>query len=176
MQIENLRQWEKVEFVIRRHWIVFFRIWFYAITGVIIWVLLLGILGTYVWVLFLMNIFWMFFALFLYIDWLNNELDLLVITNNRIICVEQKSFLNRAVWECNLGQVQEVTSEIQWFFSNILNYGTIIIKTAGSTTNLDMTYAPDPLNNCRKILNVVDHYRDSHSFSNEQARAEPIST
>lgn len=87
-----------------------------------------------------------------------------VITNNRIVWVEQKSFLNRAVTECNLGQVQEVNSITKGLFANIFNYGTISIQTAGNMTNLEMTFAPLPLIQSRKILNIVDHYRDKHSY------------
>jgi len=49
-----------------------------------------------------MILFWMVFSIFLYISWLNNELDLFVVTNNRIIGVEQVSFLNRTISEANL--------------------------------------------------------------------------
>lgn len=54
------------------------------------------------------TIFWLFYSLFLYINWVNYELDIFVITNNRIICVEQHSFLNRTVGETTLDKVQEV--------------------------------------------------------------------
>ncbi|USN57972.1 MAG: PH domain-containing protein [Candidatus Peribacteria bacterium] len=93
-------------------------------------------------------------------------------TNNRIIGVEQISFLNRKVTECNLGQVQEVNSETKGFFANVLNYGTIYIQTAGSSANLKMDFAPDPLQSSRKVLNIVDDYRDTHnsmaSFKREE--------
>jgi len=68
--------------------------------------------------------------MFLYISWLNHELDLFVITNNRVICIEQKSFLNRAVGECTLDKIQEVSIETKGFFANVLDYGTVTLKTA----------------------------------------------
>lgn len=83
-----------------------------------------------------------------------------VVTNNRIIGIEQISFLNRVVSECNLGQVQEVNSSTKWLFSNLFNYGTLSIQTAGKWSNFIMEFCPDVLENARKVLNVVDHYRD----------------
>lgn len=85
-----------------------------------------------------------------------------VITNNRIVWIEQISFLNRVVSECNLGQVQEVNSSTKGFFANILNYGTVTIQTAGNATNFLMDFCPNSLENARKILNIVDAYRDKH--------------
>ncbi len=69
-----------------------------------------------------MIVFLLFFIMFLYIEWLNHELDLYIVTNNRIIGVEQISFLNRTVSECSLGQVQEVNSKTKGLFANILIY------------------------------------------------------
>ncbi len=86
-----------------------------------------------------------------------------IITNNRIIWVEQIAFLNRTVSECNLWQVQEVNSRTKWFFANILNYWTILIQTAWNAQTLRMDFAPDSLQKSRKILNIVDAYRDMYS-------------
>lgn len=175
VHLNNLREGEKVEMVIRRHWIVFVVVALYGVFGVIISISLLSILGMNNWSYLLNIAFWMNYSLFLYITWLNHELDLIVVTNNRIICVEQKSFLNRSVGECNLWQVQEVTSETKGFFSNILDYGNILIKTAGNTSNFDMTLAPTPLTKSRTMLNIVDHYRDTHSFKNKEEEAKRAS-
>lgn len=86
-----------------------------------------------------------------------------VVSNNRVIWIDQVSFLNRKVSECNLWQVQEVNSKTSWLFANIFNYWTISIQTAWSTTTLRMDFAPDSIQEARKILNIVDDYRDSHS-------------
>jgi len=137
--------------------------------------ILLGILGFQVWNYMLLIIFWMFFSVFLYIEWLNHELDLIVITNNRVIVIEQKAFLNRTQGECNLGQVQECTAHTKGFFSNIFDFGDILIKTAGNTSNFDMTFAPRPNGCSRDIINMADHYRDTHSFKNKEEEAKPLS-
>ena len=85
-----------------------------------------------------------------------------VITDNRIIWVEQIGFLNRKVSECNLWQVQEVWSHTKGLLANLLNYGTVKIQTAWNATNFHMSYSPLPLENSRKILNIVDNYRDEN--------------
>jgi len=163
LNLENMRPWEKISMVIRRHWITYFILWSYFFIGLVITISLYFILWAWIWTNLLQIIFWLFFSLFLYIEWLNHELDLFIVTNNRIIWVEQKSFLDRTVSECNLWQVQEVNSSTKWFFSNIFNYGSIFIQTAWSSATLKMDFAPNSLQWARKMLNIVDEYRNKHS-------------
>jgi uncharacterized membrane protein YdbT with pleckstrin-like domain len=92
---------------------------------------------------------------------MDHELDMYIITNNRIIGVDQVWFLNRKVSECNLWQVQEVWNQTKWLLANLLNYGSITIQTAWNATNFTMDLSPNPIENSRKILNEVDKYRDS---------------
>lgn len=176
VQLKNLRPWESVDTVIRRHWIVFFVVGLYflggwVISGIIFFLFGFGASG------FALNIlFWMYYSMFLFIMWLNHELDLIVVTNNRVICIEQKSFLNRNVAETTLDKVQEAGIETKWFFANILDYGTMTLKTAGASSYFDMTFVPRPMEQGRHINNIVDKYRDTHSFrtKDEVARMKQV--
>ncbi len=98
-----------------------------------------------------------------------------VITNNRIIGIEQVSFLNRVVSECGLWQIQEVNSSTRGLLSNIFNYGTLTLQTSWRSSHFIMDYCPDVLSSARKVLNVVDYYRDHESGilqSDEKAKTE----
>lgn len=161
IKLENLRSGEMVEKVIRRHWIVFVVMGMYAFWGLIFTLILPFVLGMGAIGFLAITIFWLFYSLFLYINWVNYELDIFVITNNRIICVEQHSFLNRTVGETTLDKVQEVDVQTKWLLANLLDYGTLRIMTAGSSQSFDMTYSPTPLKNSRYINNIVDRYRDN---------------
>lgn len=158
LNIANLRPWEKIELVLKRHWIVYIILWIYFILALIVSISLYIIF----WFTLISNIlnivFWIFMIIFLLIEWIDHELDMYVVTNNRIIWIEQVAFLNRAVSECNLWQVQEVNSRTKWFFSNMLNYWTLTIQTAGNQTTMQMDFCPDSIQEARKILNIVDQY------------------
>ena len=156
LHIENLREGEKVALVLKRHWIVFIFLLIYTLTGFFLSMSLYIILWLHVFSHMLNISFWLGYSLFLYVTWLNHDLDMFIITDNRIIGIEQHSFLNREVSECDLSKVQEVNSTTKWFFSNILNYGTLSIQTAGSSFVLKMDFAPDPMNQARKILNILN--------------------
>jgi len=161
IKLENLRSGEKVDIVLRRHWIAFAFLAIYLFW----WIFLSLMVGLLLWlsasIVLLLCVFWIYYLLFLYISWLNYELDVFIFTNNRIICIEQKTFLNRAVWETTLDKVQEVTIETKWLLANLFDFWTLSIMTAGSTQSFDMTFSPHPMRSSRYINNLVDRYRDS---------------
>lgn len=162
LNLENMRPWEVVITTVKRHWIVYFILWIYFLIALIVSITTYTILWINSFIHLLNIIFWMVFFIFLYIEWLNHELDMYVVSNNRIIWIEQISFLNRTVSECNLWQVQEVNSKTSWLFANILNYWTLSIQTAWNKTTLQMDFCPDSIQQARKVLNIVDDYRDKH--------------
>lgn len=162
LELQGMRPGEKVEVVLRRHWIIYVMLFVYFFLFLVFTLVLFYFFGTHPLNLISMTVMWLYLCLFLYMEWLNHELDLFVITNNRVIWIEQVSFLDRSVSECNLGQVQEVNANTKGFFSNMLNYGTVRIQTAWATANMVMAYVPDPLVSQRKVLNIVDAYRDAH--------------
>jgi len=162
LNLENMRPWEVVLTTVKRHWIVYVILWIYFTLALIVSISLYVALWFNSLSHLLNIIFWMIFSLFLYIEWLNHELDMYVVSNNRIIWIEQISFLNRTVSECNLWQVQEVNSKTSWLFANLLNYGTLSIQTAWNKTTLKMDFCPDSIQQARKVLNIVDDYRDKH--------------
>lgn len=160
LKIENMRPWEEVLKVVKRHWIVFVLIWLYFFMWVFMSIVVYYLFGFWVWWNLINITIWLFFSLFLYVEWLNHELDMYVVTNNRIIWIEQIAFLNRQVTETNLWQVQEVNSKSAWLFANLLNYWTLSIQTAWNKTTLTMEFSPDAIKTQREILNIVDNYRD----------------
>lgn len=161
IELKNLHKWEKVVMVIRRHWIAFFFLGVYFVSALILTSIIFALFWISSFVIVSMTIFWMFYAMFLYVNWINYELDLFIFTNNRVICVEQVSFLNRAVWETTLDKIQEVGIETKGLLANIFDFGTLSIMTAGATPSFDMTFAPQPLKKSRSINNLVDRYRDA---------------
>ncbi|MFA6603243.1 MAG: PH domain-containing protein [Patescibacteria group bacterium] len=67
-----------------------------------------------------------------------------IITNLRVIDVDQRGFFERTVSEAAYDKVQDVSYKIKGFWGTLLNYGTLIIQTAGTTSNLELEYARDP--------------------------------
>ena len=165
LKLENMKEWEKILMVIRRHWFIYVMLWLYFLWAAAFSVILYFLL----WVNTLTNIanviIWIIFSLFLYLEWLNHELDLYVVTDSRVIWIEQHWFLDRTVSECNLWQIQEVNSHTKWLIANLLDFWDLKIQTAWNITTMSMQYVPIPMQNARKILNVVDEYREKYQIS-----------
>ncbi len=159
LNLDNLRQWEVVKKVLKRHWMAFAPLFFYTI------LLLVVISSVYLsmWFTALSNFINILLIstsiLFLYVEWLNNELDMYIITNKRIIWIDQVSFLNRTVSECSLADVQEVNSKTKWALANIFDYGSVTIQTAWNASNFHMAIVPNPLQSARQILNLVEELK-----------------
>ncbi len=159
LNLDHLREWEVVKKVVRRHWMAFAPLFLYS---VLVLSIIISIYLT-MWFTLMSNliviVFTMFSILFLFIDWLNNELDMYVISNKRIIGIDQISFLNRTVSECSLADVQEVNSKTKWIFANLFDYGSVTIQTAWNASNFHMAIVPEPLKTARQILNIVEELK-----------------
>lgn len=102
---------------------------------------------------------------YIFVHWVNNELDLLIITNRRIISYDQVRFLDRKMSQTTIDLVQEVNASTSWLLGNILHYGNLMIKTAsdssGDVSDFNMTHIPEPIDTSRLIHSFIDEYRHS---------------
>lgn len=70
-----------------------------------------------------------------------------MITNERILDFDQKGLFEKTVSESTYDKIQDVSFKMKGFFSTIFGYGTIIIQTAGTNTNLEIknVYKPEKI-------------------------------
>lgn len=67
-----------------------------------------------------------------------------VITTRRVIDIDQKGFFSRTVSEAPYERVQDVSFTIHGVVSTLLRFGTIVIQTAGTHVNLELTRVRNP--------------------------------
>lgn len=163
--IKFLKEHENIIMVLHRHWIIFafkflYLLWLIISTGIVFWVKD-GLIHYLWWWLFwsAMCLYWIFFLTFIFLSWVNDELEMFLITNERIIGIEQVSPLTRKVSECSLDRVQEVNAEISGALQTIFNYWQVHIHTASEHSNMTVYYAPDPVENARRVNNAINAYR-----------------
>lgn len=68
---------------------------------------------------------------YLFLMWMDYYLDMWIITNERIIDIEQRGLFNREVSEIPLHRIQDVTVRVAGIVETLLRFGTIKIQTAG---------------------------------------------
>ena len=90
---------------------------------------------------------WMIF----FVIWTRYYLDALIITDKRIIYVDQKGFFSREVATLNLDKIQDITITISGILATFLDFGTVKIQTAGESTEFIMRDVPEP----SKIKSII---------------------
>lgn len=85
-------------------------------------------------------IIWVWAAL-IFVDY---YLDVWIITDRRVVNVEQKGLFVRRVSELRYQKIQDVTAEIEGFFPTILDYGDVFIQTAGEKPQFLFHNVPRP--------------------------------
>ncbi|MBX9765390.1 hypothetical protein K2X83_01995 [Patescibacteria group bacterium] len=155
--ITDFKSDERVIAVIRHHWFVLFRSVF-------------GIALLFVLPFFILPIFWaiavqggsapgipggvvLFFSSmwalimwnFLFSKWTDYYFDIWVITNMRIVDIDQKGLFKRNVATLlNLDHIQDITFELMGVIGNLLTFGNITIQTAAVHREFRMTEVPAP--------------------------------
>ncbi len=87
----------------------------------------------------LVNIYAFMYCSFLVLTWIigfvlwtDYYLDVVIITNKRIMYVDQKGLFFRNISSLRFEKIQDVTSEIDGIIPTFLDFGNLYIQTAGS--------------------------------------------
>jgi len=88
-------------------------------------------------------------------SWSDHWLDAWVITNKRIIDIEQVGFFRRQVSSFPLDRIQDVTYDISGVVAMWLRFGNIRIQTASISEDLVMKQVPFPEDTKEHIMEVL---------------------
>lgn len=174
---------EKIMLLVRRHWFVLFvreLVWVIAalLPLALAWILPgnlkgladnplgypLAVAGGSVYYLFL----WLF-ALNALVDY---YLDVWVVTNERILNIEQHQLFSRISAEQRLSRIQDVTTETEGLFATFLGYGDVHVQTAGEQARFIFRQIPDPAEVARKIASLAEFRRRYEHVKDELHRVQ----
>lgn len=134
---------ETVLLILRRHWIVLTTYIFRLIVLNLIPIVGLTILNyftpvtaylahpIYVAGIISIAIYYLIIWVLYFYAFIDYHLDIWIITDQRIIDVQQRSLFDRLVSELNITKVQDATSEVRGPLQTLLNYGNVYVQTAG---------------------------------------------
>jgi uncharacterized membrane protein YdbT with pleckstrin-like domain len=130
---------EKILMVVHKHWIAFFsKILIVAILLLIPIILMALFFSTGAindnaipYIKFTAITYLMIIMLFSFLFWMDHYLDVWIITNQRIIDVEQHGLFRRETSEFAIDKVQDITMEVPNMVATFLKYGNLRIQTAG---------------------------------------------
>lgn len=92
--------------------------------------------------------------------WRNN---VLAITNQRVIDIDQRGFFERNVAEVGYDKIQDVRYTIRGFWPTIFRFGTIVVQTAGEATNIELSAVQHPVEVQRLITDLQRQSRPQAS-------------
>lgn len=145
---------EKILQIIHRHWFNILIQYLVVVFAIILFVgsfffilfyypELLAILG-YQMTFFLETTLFIFVWFYSFLIWIDYYFDVWIITNERIVNIEQKGLFVREISELQLSKIQDVTSEVTGIIPTILNYGDVLIQTAGERERFMFRQVSDP--------------------------------
>lgn len=149
----HLAEGEKVLYEARRHWYVLFvESFFTAILFLIPWAVFFGLdvfdvslsggEGT---LLFFVSTLWLFITWMIFmVIWTNYYLDVWLVTNKRVIDIEQHGLFSRDLSEFRLDRIQDVTIEVKGIVPTLLHFGDIHVQTAGEGREFTIKGIPHP--------------------------------
>ena len=76
-----------------------------------------------------------------YINWRD---DYFVVTTQRVVHIERTGPFSTHQQESPLDNVVDISETQPGLMSNLLNYGNLVLETAGETVDVDMSYVPAP--------------------------------
>ncbi len=82
----------------------------------------------------------------------------LVVTDMRIVDIDQNGFFDRTVTEATYQQIDEVNYRVKGFFSTIFRYGTIRVHVRGSAADIEFKHILRPA----RIHDLINDVREQH--------------
>lgn len=79
-----------------------------------------------------------------FISWTNYYLDVIAVTNQRIIDIEQIGLFARDVAELRIENIEDMKVEIIGIIPSLLNFGNVHIQSAGEAKEIFLKHIPDP--------------------------------
>lgn len=164
---------EKTELFLRRHWFELVVLAVYAIVLLVLPILIgLGLqsmesqllssefFGPVVAVF--LGIYLLFVAVIIITQFTDYYLDTWIITNERIINIEQHGLFSRVISELHLADIQDVTSETTGFLSTFFSFGDVYIQTAAERERFNFKNVDNPDEVKEKIIKLARADQQRH--------------
>ncbi len=165
-----LQQDEKIILKVRKHWWRLFtwgfRMAMLALIPLIVFALLAVFsvekIDTHT-----INLFGFFYSMWIailwilfFIEWTDYRFDMWVVTNQRIVDIDQAGLFARDIATVRLSDIEDITIEMYGVFSTMLKFGTLMVQTAGSKNEFFIKNARNPEEVKEKIYSLIHSHKE----------------
>lgn len=154
-EFEGQRPGERVEVLVRTHPMRFLWPGFKTVLILLVPIALFLFWGAnlYSGILILIFIIWGLFEIVE--EWYEYSNDICLITNKRVISIEQEGFFKREIAEAELDKIQEVEYATKGFLETAFNFGDIHLQTASAHSKIVLKDVPRPYNIQQEITKRI---------------------
>lgn len=108
------------------------------------------------------SVYYLSVVLFFYTYFVTFYLDLLVVTNDRLLHIEQHGLFARTISELDLYKIQDMSSSVKGVFASLFNYGDLDIQTAAAAEKFKIDNVPNPDKLRHAIAELAEEDRKYH--------------
>lgn len=95
-------------------------------------------------ILFFVVSYWLCLWMGFFVGWTNYYLDVLVVTDKRLIDIEQVGLFSRDVAEVRLENIEDIKVRVSGIIPSLLKFGDVEIQTAGEFREFIKRNIPEP--------------------------------
>lgn len=164
---------EKVVTIIRRHWIIFLVSALLDLVLLLVPLPVLWFLETYFPLLFthtsswwalivlLTSLYILFMLLLAYVHFVDLYLDVWIVTDRRVVSIEQRGMFSRTEAEHVFNKIQDITVEVSGILATFFNFGNLHVQTAGERERFTFRHAPEPYLLKNTITSLIESQQGS---------------
>ena len=97
-----------------------------------------------------------------FLIWTFHYLDVWIITNKRLVDIEQIGLFSRDISSFRFEKIEDITVEVHGILATTLGYGTIHVQTAGENRQLSLSFIPHP-ERVRQLVNQLQEKFMNHT-------------
>jgi hypothetical protein len=159
---------EKIVLIVREHWFrLFVKIFVIALLSLLPWLFQALLINSNILeqsetatliAAAVINVYYLGLLISLFIVFVLYYLNVHIVSEERVVDIDQVGLLSREVSELNIETIEDVSSHTVGVFGNLLNYGTVFVQTAGGTERFEFHNVPDPTKISGIILDLYEKH------------------
>lgn len=169
---------ESIYIVARQHWVIFakhFFIWALLASALALFQYYAPLLGARfldgpisIFIDMAVQLYVLFLVTSLFIIWVLYRLNMYIVTNERVVDVNQRGLFSHHVSELNIEKIEDVTSEVNGILGHLFDYGTVYIQTAGTKERFEFEHVPNPGHITKTILELYERTTNDPALINRR--------
>jgi len=99
-----------------------------------------------------------------FVFWTNYYLDVWIVTNQKILDIEQVGLFSREVSILHLERIQDITTEVNGIVKTLVKFGDLHVQTAGQQREFIIHDVPNPDVIAKRVNEVLMKHKNNPEF------------